>query len=101
MPWNRLTQFLATAALLSLAACNADYPRGQFAGYVVNHSEDEILSQVGKPVEIDNTNPDRPIWVYKKKTFNVDDYNRLDDSTLVYMKKGPSGKLVGQDVSFL
>lgn len=102
MRWNRFLQFFAVmAAMLVLAGCKSDYPRGQFSGYVINHTEDEILSQVGKPDEVDNANPDRPIWVYKKKTFNVDDYNKVDDTTLVYMKKGPSGKLVGQDTSFL
>ena len=45
--------------------------------------------------------PDRPIWVYHKKTFDVDNYNKVDSKTLVYMKKNEAGKLVGQDTSFL
>ena len=99
---NRLFQVIAVAAaLLMLAGCKSDYPRGQFHGYVVNHTEDEIRAQVGKPDDVDNSNPDRPIWVYYKKTFNVDDYNRVDEKTLVYMKKNETGKLVGQDTSFL
>ena len=102
MFWNRLPQFIAVmAAALLLIGCKSDYPRCQFAGYVVNHTEDEIVSQVCKPDEIDNENPDRPIWVYYKKTFNVDDFNRIDNKTLVYMKKNETGKLVGQDTSFL
>lgn len=102
MRLNHLLQIFAfMAAAFILAGCKSDYPRGQFSGYVINHSEDEIAAQVGKPDEIDNSNPERPIWVYYKKTFNVDDYNKLDDKTLVYMKKDPSGKLVGQDTSFL
>lgn len=102
MSWNRLLQLFAVMfAVLLLAGCKSDYPRGQFSGYVISHTEDEIIAQVGKPDEIDNANPDRPIWVYYKKTFNVDDYNRLDDKTLVYMKRNDSGKLVGQDTSFL
>ena len=102
MRLNHLLQIFAVmAAAFILAGCKSDYPRGQFSGYVINHTEDEIAAQVGKPDEVDNANPERPIWVYYKKTFNVDDYNKLDDKTLVYMKKGPSGKLVGQDTSFL
>lgn len=102
MASRRLLQLLtAVAALFILAACKSDYPRGQFSGYVINHTEDEIVSQVGKPDEVDNSNPERPVWVYAKKTFDVDNYNKVDDKTLVYMKKGPNGKLVGQDTSFL
>lgn len=102
MNWNRVSQGIAMlAATLVLVACNSDYPRGQFSGYVIGKTEDQIISQVGKPHEVDNSNPASPVWVYKKKTFNTDDLNRVDDKTLVYMKKGPDGKLVGQDTSFL
>jgi hypothetical protein len=100
---KRLLQFFAVAAAaIVLVGCKAgsDYPRGQFSGYVINHTEDEIVAQVGKPAEVDNANPDRPIWVYHKKTFDVDNYNKVDDKTLVYMKKNEAGKLVGQDTSF-
>lgn len=102
MNLNRVSQGIAMlAAALVLVACNSDYPRGQFSGYVIGKTEDQIISQVGKPHEVDNSNPASPVWVYKKKTFNTDDLNKVDDKTLVYMKKGPDGKLVGQDTSFL
>jgi hypothetical protein len=102
MNWNRISQcFAAMVAMLVLTACNSDYPRGQFSGYVIGKTEDQIIAQVGKPAEIDNSNPASPIWVYKLKTFNTDDRNTVDDKTLVYMKKGPDGKLVGQDTMFM
>jgi len=102
MRWNRVLQcFAVMAAMLVLGGCgNSDYPRGQFSGYVINHTEDEIVSQVGKPHSVDNSSPDRPVWVYNKKTFDVDNYNKVDDQVLVFMKKGTDGKLVGQDTSF-
>ena len=102
MNWNRVSQcFAALIAMLVLAGCNSDYPRGQFSGYVIGKTEDQIIAQVGKPTEVDNSDPANPVWVFKKKTFNTDDRNAVDDKTLVYMKKGPDGKLVGQDTSFL
>ena len=102
MNWNRVSQYSAMMiAMLVLAACNSDYPRGQFSGYIIGKTEDQIISQVGKPHEVDASNPASPVWVYNKKTFNTDDLNKGDDKTLVYMKKGPDGKLVGQDTSFL
>lgn len=102
MNWHRIAQFSTTLiALMVLAGCNSDYPRGQFSGYVIGKTEEQIIAQVGKPAEIDNSNPNSPIWVYKKKTFNTDDRNSVDEKTLVYMKKGSDGKLVGDDTIFL
>ena len=102
MNWNHVSQcFAALIAMLILAGCNSDYPRGQFSGYVIGKTEDQIIAQVGKPTEVDNSDPASPVWIFKKKTFNTDDRNAVDDKTLVYMKKGPDGKLVGQDTSFL
>ena len=102
MNWNRVAQcFTVTITMLGLAGCNSDYPRGQFSGYVIGKTEEQIIAQVGKPAEVDNSNPASPIWVYSKKTFNTDDRNTVDDKTLVYLKKGPDGKLVGEDTVFL
>ena len=102
MNWNRISQcFALLIAALVLAGCNSDYPRGQFSGYVIGKTEDQIIAQVGKPNEIDSSNPASPVWIYKKKTFNVDDRNLVDEKTLVYLKKGPDGKLVGDDTMFL
>ncbi|MCX7146930.1 MAG: hypothetical protein NT042_12185 [Sulfuritalea sp.] len=102
MNWNRVSHcFAALIATLVLAGCNSDYPRGQFSGYVIGKTEEQIVAQVGKPVEVDNSNPNSPIWVYKKKTFNVDDRNTVDDRTLVYLKKAPDGKLIGDDTMFM
>jgi hypothetical protein len=102
MSLNRILQCLAVlTTLLALSGCNSDYPRGQFHGYVVGKTEEQIIAQVGKPTEVDNSNPASPVLVFKKKTFNTEDRNAVDETTLVYMKKGPDGKLVGHDTSFL
>ena len=102
MSWNRAAQCFSVAiATIFLAGCGAsDYPRGQFSGYVVGKTEEQIIAQVGKPNEVDNSNPAAPVWVYKKKTFDVDNNNKGDDKVLVFMKKGADGKLMGQDTVF-
>ena len=40
------------------------------------------------------------MWIYNKKTFDVDNNNKSDDKVLVFMKKGVDGKLVGDDTVF-
>jgi hypothetical protein len=102
MGWNRVSQyFTALIAVFFLAGCGAsDYPRGQFSGYVIGKTEEQIVAQVGKPHEVDASNPASPVWIYKKKTFDADNNNKGDDKVLVFMKKGADGKLMGQDTVF-
>ncbi len=102
MSWNRVWQcFAAMIAMFVLAGCGAsDYPRGLFSGYIIGKTEEQIIAQVGKPNEVDASNPNSPVWVYKKKTFDADNNNKGDDKVLVFMKKGADGKLVGLDTSF-
>lgn len=92
----------AIAALsLTLAACTeGGYSRGIFQGHVVNKTEAEIVDRVGKPDEIERTNPDEPVLVYKKKTFDVDNENKVDPVTVVYMKKRPDGTFVSYDIGY-
>jgi hypothetical protein len=102
MNWNQVSKLSAAAiAACFLAACGAkDYPRGQFSGYVIGKTEEQIIAQVGKPDTVDASNPNSPVWIYNKKTFDADNNNKGDDKVLVFMKKGADGKLVGQDTSF-
>jgi hypothetical protein len=90
------------ALVLALAACSGGYQRGIFTGYVVDATEDEIQSKVGKPDEVDSKDPTAVKWIYKKKTFDPDNMNKTDEKTIVVMKKDPAtGKLKGAEVLFL
>lgn len=90
---------LACATLL-LAGCNSGgHTRGMFNGYVVGKTEAEIVDRFGKPVNIDRSDPEAPVIVYKEKTFDTDNGNRTDPETLIMLSK-KDGKLVATDVSF-
>jgi hypothetical protein len=94
---------LALAALSLVAACGGtgDYQRGLFTGYVVGATEEEITSKVGKPDEVDNSDPKAPRWIYKKKTFDPENMNQIDARTIVTFKKDEAtGKMKGADVSY-
>jgi hypothetical protein len=103
--WNTRGLLAAGAfALLSaLAACGSGgYQRGIFTGYVVDSTEEEITSKIGKPDQIDNSDPNAPKWIYNKKTFDPDNMNKTDEKTVVVLHKDPAtGKMKGAEVMFL
>ena len=87
-------------ALAVLAGCSSGtYQRGMFQGYVIGSTAEEITSKVGKPDSIDAANPDKPRWVYQKKTFDPENFNKADEKTTVILEK-KDGKLVGADVLY-
>jgi len=95
---------LAIAALMVVvAACSSGgYQRGIFQGYVVDATEEEIVSKIGKPVRVDAADPAAPRWYYTKKTFDPDNMNKVDEQTVVVLKKDPkTGQLRGAEVLFL
>lgn len=101
-PLRRLALLLLAVAALVLGGCTgAGYSRGLFQGFVVNKTEAEIIDQMGKPLEIDRKNPESPVLVYKEKTFDENNGNRVDPETLIYLHKDDkSGKVVAYDLSF-
>jgi hypothetical protein len=92
---------LAVITAVALAACTGAYQRGIFQGYVIDATEDEITSKIGKPDQVDTSDPTAPKWIYTKKTFDPDNMNKTDEKTVVVLRKDPkSGKLVGAQVVF-
>ena len=93
---------MALVAAVMLAACSGGYQRGIFQGYVIDATEEQITSKIGKPDQVDNSDPNAPRWVYNKKTFDPDNQNKADEKTVVVLKKDPkTGKFVGGEVQFL
>ena len=96
---------LATVAGLMLAGCGkgseGGYQRGLFAGYVQDKTEEEVTGKVGKPDAVDNANPNTPKWIYKRKTFDPDNQNQIDNETiLIFQKDKASGKFTVSQVVF-
>ncbi len=93
------TAFLVLAIAVAAGCSGGTHSRGQFNGYVVGVGAEDIESKMGKPVTIDAANPDKPRWVYQKKTFDPDNFNQVDEKTIIILEK-KNGKLVGVDVLF-
>lgn len=94
-----LNTALVVLALAVAAGCSGTYQRGMFQGYVVGNTAEEIQSKIGKPTSVDESDPNKPRWVYTKKTFDPDNFNKQDEKTTVILEK-KDGKLVGVDVIF-
>lgn len=92
---------MALLAAVTLTACSGGYQRGIFQGYVIDSTEEQITSKIGKPDEIDAKDPNAPRWIYNKKTFDPDNANKGDEKTIVVLKKDKNGKFVGAEVIFL
>jgi hypothetical protein len=98
--------FLIAAAcgiLLGLTGCSGGgggQQRGLFTGYVMDKTEQEVEAKVGKPDAVDASNPNTPKWVYKKKTFDPDNLNQVDNETILIFQKDAAGTLKVTQVVF-
>jgi len=92
----------ACGMVLALAGCSGGggQQRGLFTGYVTDKTEEEVVAKVGKPDSIDNSKPNTPRWIYKKKTFDPDNQNQVDNETILIFQKDASGKFKVTQVIF-
>lgn len=102
---NSLARALGAAVLaiaaLAMTGCGDFYGRDDFTSYVMNKTEAEVVSKVGKPVAVDDSSPERVTWAYKSITYDVANQNKRDSRTLVIFKRDPAdGKLKGAEVKF-
>lgn len=99
---QRLLTVLGIAALLLVAGCQGkggDFQRGQFQGYVMDKTEEEVSGKVGKPDAVENTGSVVK-WTYKNKTFDPDNNNQVDKETSLIFTRDASGKLKVSQVVF-
>jgi hypothetical protein len=102
---DRLAHTLGAAvlaiALLGMTGCGEFFGRDDFTGHVMNKTEAEVLSKVGKPAAVDDSNPESVTWTYKSITYDLANQNKRDSRTLVIFKRDPAtGKLKGAEVKF-
>ena len=88
--------------IIGLSACSGGggQPRGLFQGYVSDKTEEDVVAKVGKPDSIDSSKPNTPRWTYKKKTFDPDNQNRIDNETILIFQKDATGKFKVAQVIF-
>ncbi len=91
----------AVLAALAIAACGESrgYSRGIFHGLMIDKTEEQVASKLGKPVEVQTFDADNVRYVYTKKTFDPDNLNQVDERTIIEFGR-KDGKLVVVDVTF-
>jgi hypothetical protein len=93
---------LATLVLLA-AGCKMEggYARGLFSGYVIDKTEEEVREKAGQPDAVDASIPNTVKWIYKKKTFDPENSNLVDNETILIFQKDPvSGKLKVSEIVY-
>jgi hypothetical protein len=97
-----MKRFLMAAVLAAvLAACgDGGFQRGVFHGKVIDRTPEDVASSFGKPDAIESGS-EGPRYVYRKKTFNPDNLNQVDEKTIVEFGKDKDGKIVCVDVSYM
>jgi hypothetical protein len=93
----------ASGLVIAAAACSpggGGQQRGLFIGYVTDKTEEEVTAKVGKPESVDTSKPNTPRWIYKKKTFDPDNQNQVDQETILIFQKDASGKFKCTQVIF-
>ena len=91
------------AAILFTLGCQGkggDFQRGQFTGYVMDKTEEEVAGKVGKPDSVDNTSANVVKWTYKNKTFDADNNNQVDPEITLIFSRDAGGKLKVSQVIF-
>ncbi|HYN12980.1 MAG TPA: hypothetical protein VET51_10105 [Burkholderiales bacterium] len=97
MNCSRRNLLLAVVLGLVLAGAGCEgreggHSRGLFSGYVMDKTDDEVIAKLGKPDSIEATNPNTPKWVYKRKTFDPDNQNKVDNEAILILQKDAGGK---------
>ena len=59
-----------------------------------------MSGKVGKPDAVDSSNPNTLKWVYKRKTFDPDNSNQVDNETILIFQKDKGGKFKVSQVVF-
>ncbi len=90
---------IAVSVLTTACGDSRGYSRGIFHGMVIDKTEEEVVSKMGKPESIEKIGDDAVRYVYRKKTFDPDNLNQVDDKTFIDFEK-KAGKSIVVDVSF-
>ncbi|MFN9029289.1 MAG: hypothetical protein ACK54C_03050 [Betaproteobacteria bacterium] len=99
---KKLIAGLAVALVsLFMTACEGGrgYSRGILHGLVIDKTEEEVTSKLGKPEAVEKFATDGVRFVYRRKTFDPDNMNQIDEKTFIDFEK-KAGKMIVVDVSF-
>ncbi len=94
-----IATLIGASALVAACGESRGYTRGIFHGMVIDKTEEEVVTKMGKPESIEKVGDDGVRFIYRKKTFDPDNLNQVDDKTIIDFEK-KAGKMIVVDVSF-
>jgi|SoiMethySBSTD1v2_1073268.scaffolds.fasta_scaffold301357_2 hypothetical protein len=94
--WKGTALAAALSLTVALSACSDTYSRDDFTTAAIGKSEQEITAKFGKPSEVDESNPEHVVWVYKHETFNLQDQNKIDSKTMVIFEGAAGSRHVAK-----
>jgi hypothetical protein len=98
---HRLVAVLAVAGVFSLAGCSEVYTRDDFKAKVDGKSMDDVRAEIGKPVQAQQDAAGTTVWVYERRTIDIENKNKRDNRTvLVFTAPAPGGKSMVSEVRF-
>ena len=86
--------------MLVLAGCGDIFGHEEFNKALMNKTEADVTTSIGKPVAVDSTNPARVIWTYNQLTYDIENQNKRDAKAQVIFAPGPDGKLKVAETKF-
>lgn len=99
------TRLIVVAVLcvstIVIVACDSGrgYSRGVFHGIVIDKTDAEITDKLGKPESVQMIGDDAMRYTYRRKTFDPDNLNQIDERTIIDFEK-KAGKMIVVDISF-
>jgi hypothetical protein len=99
--FSRILSAIFIAIALVIAGCGQLQGRDEFTKAVMDKSEQEVISAIGKPANVDSSNPEHVVWTYHKATYDITNGNKEDESTMVIFTPNPAtGKLKVVEIKY-
>jgi hypothetical protein len=88
------------ACALFLSACSELRSREDFAMLVNEKSPQEVVKELGKPGQVDDSQPTVVRYVYTSRTFHIENGNKVDGRAIVVFRPALDGTLKASEVTY-
>ena len=80
---HTLAAVMALTGVMALAGCAEIHTREDFTAKVDGKSMQDVRAVVGKPLKVDDSEAGRVMWIYERRTINIENKNKLDPRTVL------------------
>jgi hypothetical protein len=92
---------LFTSVILLMSGCAEVYGHEEFTKMIMNKSEDEVTTAIGKPERVDAGNPAHVVWTYYGRTYDIENKNIRDaKEQVIFEPSAATHKLEVVDIKY-